>query len=241
MGKTKETVYLVKFIAHAGVCSRRKALELIKQGFIDVNGLAQTNPVYVVQPDDQITYKGKLLAVAQQQIYLLLNKPTDCLSSCADLRGRTTVLDYVKELKVSRLYPIGRLDKQTTGVLLLTNDGQLAYTLSHPRFEVPKIYQVTLDKPFTTSDAARLRAGITLDDGFIAVDDLTWDKRKPKEVVVRLHSGRNRIVRRMFAYLGYHVQMLDRISFAGITYQGLKPGKWRFLTTTEIKSLQLKK
>jgi len=230
-------VYLIKYIAHAGICSRRKALMFIKQGLVYVNGTMQTDPAYMVQSDDQVTYQDKIVTIVDTKIYLVLNKPLDCLSSCADLRGRTTVLDYVKDASRSRLYPIGRLDKQTTGVLLLTNDGQLAYTLSHPRFQVPKIYKVTLDEPFTQADAQALRTGVTLDDGFIAVDDLTFDKRNAHQVIVTLHSGRNRIVRRMFAHLGYYVQALDRISFAGITYDGLTPGSWRFLTNAEIKTL----
>lgn len=230
-------MYLTKYIAHAGLCSRRKALELIKQGLIYVNGKVQTDPAYMVQPDDHVQYKAQLLTVTKNPIYILLNKPTDCLSSCADLQGRTTVLDYVN-VPEARLYPIGRLDKPTTGVLLITNDGQLAYTLSHPRFEVPKIYAVTLDKPFKQLDVTRLRTGIELEDGFIAVDQIKVDKHS-KQVVVHLHSGRNRIVRRMFAHLGYHVQVLDRISFAGITHEGLKQGKWRFLTKAEIKALLL--
>lgn len=230
-------MYLIKYIAHAGICSRRKALMYIKQGLIYVNGTMQTDPVYIVQSEDQVTYQGKIVTIVDVKIYLVLNKPLDCLSSCADVRGRATVLDYVKDASKSRLYPIGRLDKPTTGVLLLTNDGNLAYTLSHPRFQVPKIYKVTLDKPFTQADVQALRTGITLDDGFIAVDDLTFDKRNAHQVIVTLHSGRNRIVRRMFAYLGYYVQALDRISFAGITYDGLTPGSWRFLTNAEIKTL----
>lgn len=229
-------MYLIKYVAHAGICSRRKALELIKQGLVQVNGKVETDPGYLVQPDDRVIYKGKLLSHIEKPIYILLNKPTECLSSCADLQGRTTVLDYVK-VPQARLYPIGRLDKQTTGVLLITNDGQLAYTLSHPRFEVPKVYAVTLDKPFAATDVTRLRKGIELDDGFIAVDQIKVDMRNTKQVVVHLHSGRNRIVRRMFAYLGYHVQALDRISFAGITHKGLQQGKWRFLTLAEVKSL----
>ena len=233
-------MYLTKYIAHAGLCSRRKALELIKQGLIQVNSKVETDPAYLVQPNDQVQYKSTLLNIIKKPIYILLNKPTDCLSSCADLQGRATVLDYV-QVPEARLYPIGRLDKQTTGVLLITNDGQLAYTLSHPRFEVPKIYAVTLDKPFKQLDATRLRMGIELEDGFIVVDQIKVDKRNAKQVVVHLHSGRNRIVRRMFAHLGYHVQALDRISFAGITHKGLKQGKWRFLTATEIQVLRLLK
>jgi 23S rRNA pseudouridine2605 synthase len=232
-------VYLTKYIAYAGFCSRRKALELVKQGQVLINGQVQINPAYDVQPSDQVQCAGKPLVVIQERVYVLLNQPVDCVSSCADIRGRTTVLDYVKDCTASRLYPIGRLDQQTTGVLLLTNDGQLAYTLSHPRFGVPKIYTVVLDKSFNDSDAARLRTGITLDDGFIAVDNLTWDIRKPLQVIVELHSGRNRIVRRMFAHLGYKVEQLDRIAFARLEYKGLTQGQWRLLTEVEVKYLRL--
>lgn len=231
-------MYLSKYIAHTGTCSRRKAVTLIKEGYVTINGQVQTNPAYVVRADDQIVCNGSLVTIAPGTLTILLNKPLNCLSSCADMEGRRTVLFYVSDLQVPRLYPIGRLDKQTTGVLLLTNDGELAYTLSHPRFQVPKVYQAILDKPFTAADARRLRTGITLTDGRIAADTLVWHNRRPTKVTVTLHSGRNRIVRRMFAHLGYTVVALDRILFAGLSYGKLARGAWRLLNAAEITRLR---
>ena len=230
---------LNKYIAHSGVCSRRDAALLIKEGKVLVNGKLATEPGYKVQPGDVVKANGKKVEPRQQLVYILLNKPKDYLTTAEDEKGRKTVLDIVKGATEERIYPVGRLDRNTTGVLLLTNDGNLAQQLTHPSFEVKKIYEVRLDKPVTKEHLTQLVNGITLDDGFIAADSAAFAHPADRTIVgIEIHSGRNRIVRRMFEHLGYDVKNLDRVMFANLTKKNVDRGKWRFLTDKEIRLLK---
>jgi 23S rRNA pseudouridine2605 synthase len=228
-------MYLLKYLAQCGICSRRKAAELIKHGAVKVNGKIVTMPFVQVESSDEVIYKGE--SVTQpEHVYILLNKPKDYLTTCFDERGRRTVMDLVgRETNESRIYPVGRLDRMTTGILLLTNDGALAQKLSHPRHNVPKQYRVLLNKSIGLRDCEKLLNGINLDDGFMKVDKCI--KKSKRDVIVEIHSGRNRIVRRMFEELGYEVAKLDRILYAGLTASALPRGNWRFLTQQEIAHL----
>lgn len=236
---------LNQFIAHAGVCSRRNADELIKSGKITVNGVVNTTMGYVVVETDVVKYDGKLLK-QEQKVYVLLNKPKDFITTTADESGRKTVLDLVlPKLKTVtknnhiRIYPVGRLDRNTTGLLLLTNDGELAQSLTHPSFEVEKIYYAELDKPLTKTDFEKILAGLELEDGLASVDQLAYpDPKNKKEVGIAIHSGRNRIVRRIFEHLQYDVVKLDRVVYAGLTKKDLARGQWRMLTDVEIRNLK---
>lgn len=230
-----DTIRLNRFIALAGVCSRREADELIKQGLIKVNGKVITQMGYQIKSNDVVTYQGKVLK-RQKFVYVLLNKPKNCITTTQDPKGRKTVMDLVKNACNERIYPVGRLDRNTTGLLLLTNDGELAKKLSHPSSNVKKIYQITLDKAITEEDFKQLQEGLTLEDGFIKPDAVAL--LEPNILGMELHSGRNRIVRRMFEYLGYQVTKLDRTMYAGLTKKHLPRGKWRYLTQQEI--IQLK-
>lgn len=230
-------MYLLKYLAQCGICSRRKAAELIKQGEITVNGNVVTMPFVLIEPGDEVIYQGKLV-VRPKQVYILLNKPKDYLTTCCDERGRKTVMELVQDATDERVYPVGRLDRMTTGLLLLTNDGSLAQKLSHPRYNIPKKYRVLLDAPFAEQDRKKLREGLELDDGAVMVDAIEYgDKKNKCDVIVQLHSGRNRIVRRIFSALGYTVEKLDRIAYAGLTLGALPRGSWRFLTKQEVDRL----
>lgn len=230
-------MYLLKYLAQCGICSRRKAAELIKQGAVTVNGKIVTMPFVQVESSDEVLYKDNLVK-QPENVYVLLNKPKDCLTTCFDERGRRTVMDVVKGATGERIYPIGRLDRMTTGLLLLTNNGALAQKLSHPKYNVPKRYRLLLDKPMSLRDCDKLLSGIDLDDGLIQVDECVYGDRKNKrDMIVQIHSGRNRIVRRMFETLGYEVEKLDRISYAGLTLGTLPRGDWRFLTKKEVALL----
>lgn len=229
---------LSKFLAVAGVCARRKATELIKDGAIKVNGVIETNPAYRVQLTDIVFYKNQQVKLQQKFLYILLNKPAGYVTTVSDERGHKTVLDLIQLPGGERVYPIGRLDKETTGLLLLTNDGIFAQQLAHPRYEVAKTYQIRLDKEFLVRDALRIEKGVMLEDGLLHVDALDINSQQPTEVIVTLHSGKNRIVRRLFKILGYYVQELDRINYAGLTFKGLRRGQWRFLTDNEVRALK---
>lgn len=230
-------MHLNKFIAHAGICSRRKAVELIKDGYVKVNGKTVTNPAYLVVESDQVKVKGKLIS-REEKIYILLNKPTGYVTTVSDEKNRKTVLDLLGKEITERVYPVGRLDINTTGLVLLTNDGELAQKLSHPKYEVKKIYHVTLNKAFNEKDRAQIQAGVTLRDGKVAVDAISLPfGPKKNQVKITIHSGKYRIIRRLFEHLGYFVKKLDRIAYAGIEKGILPIGAWRYLSKTDIKKL----
>jgi 23S rRNA pseudouridine2605 synthase len=229
---------LNKYIAHAGVCSRRKAAELVLAGAVTVNGKVEINPSYQVQPTDVVRVNGKKV-VAEHKIYIILNKPTNCIATVSDEKGRRTVIDLLKPDITQRVYPIGRLDRETTGILVLTNDGDLAQKLAHPRYEVKKTYYVVLNKALEPQHAQALRLGVRLEDGISKVDSVAPVAPMKKNILhVTLHSGKYRVIRRMFETLGYEVIELDRIVFATLTKKGLPRGMWRFLTKKELQDLQ---
>jgi 23S rRNA pseudouridine2605 synthase len=230
---------LNKFVAHAGVSSRRDAADLIRAGKISVNNQVITEPGFKVTRADDIRFQGKKIVTSRNLVYILLNKPKDHITTTEDPEGRKTVMDIIKNATNERVYPIGRLDRNTTGVLLLTNDGELAQKLSHPSYEVRKIYEVTLDRPLVKKDFDELLNGITLEDGFIAPDSLAYADSKNKAVIgIEIHSGKNRIVRRIFEKLGYDVRNLDRVMYANLTKKNVERGKWRFLQDKEIRLLK---
>lgn len=229
---------LSKFVALSGVCSRRKAVEIIEEGLVSVNGAAVREPGRKVLESDVVKAYGKLVK-PEEKLYILLNKPKDCITTLADEKGRKTVMELINIPEKARLYPVGRLDRATTGALLLTNDGDLAQELAHPKFEVSKVYHVTLDRPLTQPDVQNIKRGVMLEDGMLTIDDMEFFADEPKsEVLVELHSGKYHIVRRLFETLGYKVRKLDRIMYAGLNLQGLKRAQWRYLTKAEIKSLK---
>jgi len=231
---------LNKYVAHCGIAARRKASEYIKQGLVKVNGEVVTEPGHRVQPKDKVTFKGKPIRLETQKVYILLNKPRNVVTTASDERGRTTVLDLIDETLEVRIFPVGRLDKETTGLLLLTNDGALTKKLSHPSHEVSKFYHVVLDKNVTLKDLEKIKEGLTLEDGEAPVDDVNYITGKDKnEVGIELHIGRNRIVRRIFQHLGYKVKRLDRTYYAGLTKKSLpKRGAYRHLREKEIIMLK---
>ncbi|HIR36839.1 MAG TPA: RNA-binding S4 domain-containing protein [Candidatus Limisoma gallistercoris] len=233
-----EEIRLNKFMANAGLCSRREADELITQGKVKVNGLVITELGTKIKRDDIVEYNGKVITL-ENKCYILLNKPKDCVTTSEDPDGRLTVMDLVKNACKERIYPVGRLDRNTTGVLLLTNDGDLASKLTHPKFVKKKIYQVWTDKDIAEEDMQRLADGIELEDGPIHADAISYvNDRDKNQAGIEIHSGRNRIVRRMFESLGYRVTKLDRVYFAGLTKKNLARGKWRFLTQEEVNFLK---
>ncbi len=230
-------IRLNKFIANAGVCSRREADTLIAAGKIKVNGKTVTEMGFKVMSGNEVTYKDKVLK-GEKLVYVLLNKPRDFITTTHDPQGRKTVMDLVKTAADERIFPVGRLDRNTTGLLLLTNDGALTKVLSHPSFNVKKIYKATLDKPLTKADFAALQQGFELEDGPVTLDDIAYTSANGKEIGVEIHLGRNRIVRRMFEHFGYEVKQLDRVVFAGLTKKDLPRGKWRYLSPKEIGLLK---
>lgn len=233
-----EQMPLNKYIAHAGTCGRREAAELVKSGHITVNGDTVLEPGYKVQYKDVVRLKGKVLQLQVTPVYILLNKPKDYICTANDPEGRKTVLDIIKNATTQRMFPVGRLDRNTTGVLILTNDGDLAQKLTHPSYEIKKIYEVTLDKPVTKADMEAIAAGVTLEDGFIAADAVSYVGKERNVIGIEIHSGRNRIVRRIFEHLGYDVRHLDRVMFANLTKKNVDRGKWRFLSEKEVRLLK---
>lgn len=230
---------LNKFVAHAGICGRREAAELVKEGRVQVNGSTVHEPGFKVTPKDKVQVNGKQVFLQKNLVYILLNKPKDYLTTTKDPEGRKTVFDLIKSATKERVYSVGRLDRNTTGVLLLTNDGELAQRLTHPSFEIKKIYEVKLDKPLVKKDFDLILKGITLEDGVIKADALAYSDPKDKGVIgIEIHSGRNRIVRRMFEHLGYDVKNLDRVMFANLTKKNVDRGKWRFLSEKEVRLLK---
>lgn len=230
---------LNKFIAHCGVCARRDAAALVKEGIVTVNNNLVTEPGFKVTASDIVTVKGKRISLTRNLVYILLNKPKDYITTTEDPQERKTVMELIKTATTERVYPIGRLDRNTSGVLLFTNDGDLAQTLSHPKNQVKKIYEVKLDKPLTKNDFDTIRNGVTLEDGFVAPDALGYADPKDKTVIgIEIHSGRNRIVRRIFEHLKYDVRGLDRVMYAGLTKKNVIRGKWRLLTEKEVRILK---
>ena len=232
-------VRLNKFLANAGICSRREADEYIQAGVITVNGEVVTEMGVKVMHSDKIMFHDQTVH-SERKVYLLLNKPKDCVTTSEDTHDRLTVLDLVKNACSERIYPVGRLDRNTTGVLLLTNDGDLASKLTHPKYEKKKIYHVTLDKPLEETDFNAILAGVQLDDVSIAADALDFVKEGDlKQVGIEIHSGQNRVVRRIFEKLGYKIIRLDRVFFAGLTKKSLARGKYRFLSEREVSMLKM--
>jgi 23S rRNA pseudouridine2605 synthase len=230
---------LNKFIAHAGVAARRDAAAIVKSGLVKVNGETVTEPGHKVSVKDEIKVNGKKIFLAKNLVYILLNKPKDFITTTDDPQGRKTVLDIIKKATTERVYPVGRLDRNTSGVLLLTNDGELAQQLTHPGNEIRKVYHVTLNKQLEKKDFEKILNGIKLEDGPAQVDALAYADAKDKsQVGVEIHSGRNRIVRRIFEALGYDVKSLDRVIFAGLTKKNIERGKWRFLSEKEVRDLK---
>ncbi|MEO5682271.1 MAG: pseudouridine synthase [Chitinophagaceae bacterium] len=239
--KTKNTdlMPLNKYVAHSGICSRRDAADLIRKGDVTVNDVIIKEPGTKVSQKDTITIKGKKITPSKNLVYILLNKPKDYITTLDDPEGRKTVLDLIKRATDERVYPVGRLDRNTSGVLLITNDGDLAQTLSHPSNLIKKIYEVRLDKALTKADFDKLVQGLQLEDGFIAPDSLGYVDPKDKTIIgIEIHSGRNRIVRRIFEHLGYDVRNLDRVMYAGLTKKNVQRSKWRFLTEKEVRILR---
>ncbi len=231
-------IRLNKYLANAGICSRRDADELIKEGLVKVNGKIVTELGLKISKNDTVKYKNKKVHF-EKSVYILLNKPKGVLTTVSDDRGRKTVLDFFRNKITERIYPVGRLDRDSTGILLLTNDGDLTKKLTHPKYNKKKIYHVFLNKDLEKKDAEKLVEGIDLEDGFMKFDTLAFpDPKSKKDIGIEIHSGRNRIIRRMFAELGYDVLKLDRVYFAGLTKKDLKRGKWRFLTQLEISNLK---
>lgn len=232
-------VRLNKFLANAGICSRREADEYIQAGVISVNDQIVTELGVKVMHSDKVMFHNQLVR-SERKVYLLLNKPKDCVTTAEDTHDRLTVVDLVKNACSERIYPVGRLDRNTTGVILLTNDGDLASKLTHPKYDKKKIYHVALDKPLETNDFETILSGVTLDDGTIAADALEYVKDGDrKQVGIEIHSGQNRVVRRIFEKLGYKVVRLDRVYFAGLTKKNLQRGKYRFLTEREVNMLKM--
>lgn len=228
---------LNKYIANAGICSRREADELIKKGLITVNGEVITEMGLKVKKSDRVIYQGKKIN-PEKPVYILLNKPKDFITTTDDPLERKTVMNLVKNACEERIFPVGRLDRNTTGLLFFTNDGELAAKLSHPSNQVKKIYQVTLDNSLTLKDEEAVREGLTLDDGLAPVDDIHVLSKDRTILGLQIHIGRNRIVRRIFAHLGYEVTALDRVMYAGLDKKDLKRGNYRFLSEKEVIRLK---
>ena len=234
-----EPLRLNKFLANAGVCSRREADEFIQAGVVTVNGEVVTELGTKILRTDEVKFHDAPVSL-EKKVYVLLNKPKDYVTTSDDPQQRKTVMDLVKDVCPERIYPVGRLDRNTTGVLLLTNDGDLASKLTHPKFLKKKVYHVHLDKNITAHDLQQIRDGITLDDGEIKADAVDYaDERDKAQVGIEIHSGKNRIVRRIFESLGYRVTKLDRVQFAGLTKKNLRRGDWRFLTEKEVDMLRM--
>lgn len=230
---------LNKFLSNAGVCSRREADNYIEAGLVTVNGVAVTELGVKVAPTDDVRFNGERIN-PERKVYVLLNKPKDCVTTVDDPQERKTVLDCLRGIGKERIYPVGRLDRNTTGVLLLTNDGDMAAKLTHPKFMKKKIYHVTCDKNVAMSDMDLLVNGIELEDGHVYADEVTYvNEADRSQIGIEIHSGKNRIVRRMLEHLGYRVNKLDRVLFAGLTKKNLRRGDWRYLTEKEVNMLRM--
>ena len=235
----KDTIRLNKYIANSGICSRREADELITQGLVEVNGKVVTEMGYQVQKTDRVVFDGQSIT-PEKPVYVLLNKPKGYISTTKDEKARKTVMDLVVNASPYRLFPVGRLDRQTTGLILLTNDGHLTKKLTHPSFGVKKIYHVTLDRKLSVEDLRTIADGVRLEEGVAEVDSISYIEGKPKnEVGIEIHIGWNRVVRRIFKKMGYEVEALDRVIFAGLTKKNIKRGHWRILTEMEVNNLKM--
>ena len=232
-------IRLNKFLANAGVCSRRDADKYIQAGVVTVNGEIVTELGTKVKRSDEVHFHNEPVS-PEKKVYVLLNKPKDYVTTSDDPQKRKTVMELVRNACKERIYPVGRLDRNTTGVLLLTNDGELASKLTHPKFMKKKVYHVYLDRNVTAADMRQIADGITLDDGEIHADAIEYASAvDKKQVGIEIHSGKNRIVRRIFEALGYHVIKLDRVYFAGLTKKNLRRGQWRYLTQEEVNVLKM--
>ncbi len=233
------TVRLNRLIANAGICSRREADNYIEAGYVTVNDEVVKELGTKVLASDNVRFKGKRLN-PEKKVYLLLNKPKDVITTVDDPHARKTVIDIVRGACNERIYPVGRLDRNTTGVLLFTNDGELAKKLTHPKYKVAKIYHAELDKPLTRNDMNEIAGGVTLKDGYVEIDEIAYASGSGlSSVGLQIHSGKNRIVRRIFEHFGYKVKKLDRVSFAGLTKKNLPRGRWRHLTVKEVSMLKM--
>ncbi|MDQ3073931.1 MAG: rRNA pseudouridine synthase [Bacteroidota bacterium] len=234
-----ESTRLNKYIANAGVCSRRDADELIKNGRVKINGEVIKEMGTQVRTGDEVSVNNKILKPKKNNVYILLNKPKGFITTTNDPEGRDTVMDLIANATDERVFPVGRLDRNTTGLLLLTNDGDLAQELIHPSKKIKKVYGVTLDKPFTQNDFKKMMEGIELEDGKMVPDDLAYtDDQDKRQVGIEIHTGRNRIVRRLFEALGYEVEKLDRVLLGNLTKRNVPRGKWRLLTNNEVRILK---
>lgn len=228
---------LNKYISNSGVCSRREADKLIEQGEVTVNDKVVKEMGFQVDAQAVVKYNGKVLK-PEKLVYVLLNKPKGFITTTSDPDGRKTVMDLIKNACEEQIFPVGRLDRTTTGLLLFTNDGDLAKKLTHPGGNIKKIYQATLDKPLTKNDFTTIVEGFQLDDGPVVVDDLAFLNDDKTEIGIEIHMGKNRIVRRIFEHFGYQVEKLDRAVFAGLTKKDLSRGRWRFLSEKELRGLK---
>ncbi len=234
-----DEIRLNKYIANSGICSRREADRLIKTGSTSVNGKIITEMGFKVKPNDEVRFDGSLISPESKR-YVLLNKPKNYITTMDDERGRKTVMELIRTAAKERIYPVGRLDRQTTGLLLFTNDGEMAKKLTHPKHQVKKLYQVNLDKKLSMSDLQKISGNFVLDGKMVFVDKVSYIENKPKtEIGIEIHSGRNRIVRRIFEHFGYRVIKLDRVIFAGLTKKNLSRGIWRHLTQLEVNNLKM--
>ena len=241
MLNTQEVVgmRLNKYIAHCGICSRRQAAEVVKSGKIKVNGEMVEEPFYQIQKDDKVEYNGKVIQPEERLIYLLMNKPKNVITTLSDEKGRTTVMDIIGKKVAERIFPVGRLDRDTTGLLLFTNDGQLAQKLAHPSKKVQKIYQVFLDKEVSEKHLEQIANGPVLDDGKAVVNKIFYSSEKDKQdLTIEIHMGKNRLVRRIFEHFGYKVKRLDRIYYGGLTKKDLPRGQFWFLSEREVIMLK---
>ncbi len=230
---------LNKYIAHCGICSRRKAGDLVKEGKVKVNGKTETNPAIMVTQNDTIEYKGKIIKIVDKMYYYLMNKPKNTITTMNDEHGRKTVYDIIKTKVKTRVFPVGRLDRATTGLLILTNDGDLTQRLAHPKFNIKKLYHVKLDRDVSSDDLKKIANGLELEDGLAIVDKIEYVKDKPQnEIVIEIHIGKNRIIRRIFEHLDYKVKYLDRVYYAGLTKKDLPRGWVRDLTKQEVIMLK---
>ncbi|XOD68412.1 MAG: pseudouridine synthase [Flavobacteriales bacterium AspAUS03] len=233
------TIRLNRYLAHAGLASRREADELIKTGMVEINGKVITELGYKILPTDRVKFDGRYI-FPEKKVYILLNKPKGFITTTQDEKGRRTVMDLVAKASSSRIYPVGRLDRQTTGVLLLTNDGNLVKKLTHPKYQVKKIYHVVLHRKLEGADLEKIKKGIYLAEGKVQIDAISYvQNAKKNELGIELHIGWNRVIRRVFETLDYEVTRLDRVSFGGLTKKNVKRGQWRTLTQKEIHFLKI--
>jgi len=236
INKSEKGIRINRFIAMCGVCSRRKADELIQKGLIKVNNSIVTTPGYTVSLKDRVCFRGKTI-LPEKKKYIILNKPRGYITTMRDERGRPTVMQLIENAAKERLVPVGRLDKETTGILLFTNDGLLAKKLTHPKHEIKKTYQAFLDKALKKSDFLKISKGLSLEDGPVHVDSIQYINNDRRKIKLEIHVGKNRIVRRLFSFMGYNVLELDRVGYQSLTKKNLSLGEWRFLTSEELKKI----